>query len=340
MTQALPIHSHANNTVENERHYPFKFDVKSWLRHDQESDLLHQAMATRNNFSSLPPSLRHEVVSTPQGVPRPRAGALVTYRLTARVFSNHRIIKRLAQPILLLMSQGPSPPTCITDFKDEYQPAQSAILRGPLFQKKVGELSVDVQEPKQLNVRAHSAESVVEVPVKLRLERQSQEAFATDQLCVEAEVKWQFRSATFVSIIEQRGPVTMKQALRSPATAHVRTSLKTRTMTMTWRNWRLETQGSKALESKQSLWLTLPRSEILTPTFWSPFISRRYSIRLQLKITKPGSAKLEVEVPIQVGIEAAGFEAYEEILRSNRHGSGESLFENADGDELLPQYSR
>lgn len=341
MTQALSIREHANNVSRNERHYPFNFDVRSWLRHDQESDVRHRVMATRHNFASLPPSLKHEVINTPRGVPRPRAGAQVTYRLTARLFKGRRVLHRVAQPILLLMSQDPSPPTCINDFKGEYQTTQTTAIRGPLFQK-AGELSVMVQEPKQLRIKANRAETIVEVPVKLSFDRRGQDLIALEKLCVEAEVKWQFRFATFVSILEQRGPVTLKQAEVSPATAHVMSSLKARTLTMKWAKWQPSSNSKtpKALESEQSLWLTLPRDEVLVPTFWNQFISRRYSIWLQLKITKPGNAKLEVEVPIQVGIEAEPPVSYDEISRSHSNVSGDSIFDDADGDELLPQYSR
>lgn len=341
MTQALSLQGHAINTSRNERHYPFNFNVESWVRHDQETRAHHRDMASRNHFASIPPSLLHEIKTTPQGVPKPRAGARVTYRLTARLLRDHRTIDRIMQPILLLVSQMPSPPMCITDFKGEYRMIQKSVLRSSLL-KKTGELTVIVQEPKQLTVKAQCENSVVELPVKLQLERSRQEMSFGQPLRVEAEVKWQFRFSTFVSIMEQRGPPTLKQATSSPATAFVRSTLQSRTVNMAWRNWKPARNSSedstKLIESEQSLWLSLPHTEVLTPTFWSPFLSRRYSIMVQVKVTQPGSAKIEVEVPIQVGIEAESPASYEQSLMAGHRTVDEMIFDNAEGDELLPQY--
>lgn len=335
MTQALSMEGHANNEARNERHYPFNFNVQSWLRHDHENSLLHKRLASRNNFASLPPSLTHEILATPQGTPKPRAGAQVTYKLTAHLLKDRKVIDRIMQPILLLISQDPSPPMCMADFVGEYRMAQRCLLRGPLFQK-AGELSVFAQEPKQLTVKADCAESMVELPIRLVWSRQKQEINVYQKPRIEAEVKWQFRLSTFVSIMEQRGPATMKQALASPATAFVRSALPPKTLSVAWRMWKpVKGKESTEIECEQSLWLTLPRSEILTPTFWSPYLSRRYSVWLQVKVNKPGNAKLEVEVPIQVGIEAATSADLDSL-----RGGAERLFEDADGDELLPQYSR
>lgn len=335
MTQALSMDGHASNVARNERHYPFNFNVQSWLRHDHENSLLHKRLASRNNFASLPPSLKHEVLPTPQGTRRPRAGAHVTYKLTAHLLKDRKVIDQIMQPILLLISQDPSPPMCMADFVGEYQMAQKCLLRTPLFQK-AGELTIFAQEPKQLTVRPNCAESMVELPIRLVWKRQKQEINVYQSTRIEAEVKWQFRMSTFVSLMEQRGPATLKQALVSPATAYVRSTLPPKTLSMAWRKWKPVGSSKTKIQCEQSLWLSLPRSEILTPTFWSPFLSRRYSVWLQVKIHRPGSAKLEVEVPIQVGIESTASAG----LAENARADGEGLFEDTDGDELLPQYSR
>jgi hypothetical protein len=339
MTQALSLRAHAREVTGSTRFYPFRFDVQSYLQHEQESCRRNLVNATKSDFASIPPSLRHEIRNPPQGVPKPRACARVTYRLSARLFRNRKAIETVHQQIVLLPSHGPSPPTCITDFANEYCPRSKTVLRGGLFQK-AGDISVIVHEPKRLNIKADSLDSIVQLPVKLRLERTGQLPSSLEQLCVEAEVKWQFRFLTFVSMLEQRGPPTLKQALASSATAHVRSSLSTRSLRMSWRNWKwcIGKNGTSVLESEQPLWLSLPRSDVLTPTFWSPYLSRRYSIWLQVKVVKPGSAKLEVEVPIQVGIETASFEAYEQSLRMSRQSSSDEAFSDAESDELLPQY--
>ncbi|KAK5949636.1 hypothetical protein OHC33_009233 [Knufia fluminis] len=341
MTQALSIRSHATNDPENVRKYPFSFDVQSWLRYDEASGNHSRILESRSNYVSIPPSLRHEILTTPQGVRRPRAGAHVGYKLTARLLKDHRVVDRIVQPILLFLSQPPCPPMCVTDFKGEYRSFQKSALRGALFQK-VGDISVVVQEPKQLTVRADRADSIVEVPVKLLFEQTKGNAALSDQPTIEADVKWTFRFLTFVSMQEQQGPPTLKGALVSPATAFVRSSLKSRYVKMVWRKWsKVAVKGrASCIASEQSLWLTLPRSEVLTPTFWSPFLSRRYSICLQLKVMKPGAAKLEVEVPIQVGIEGGTAEGDYASSRPAALGNDEFIFDDVEGDELLPQYSR
>lgn len=331
MTQAFSMHRFASNS-RNDKLYSFNFDIQSWMQHSAQNDEQQQLMATRGSFANLPPSLRHEIPKATQGVPKSRAGASVTYHLMARIFRRNKTISGTAQQILLLhSSEFQAPPTCLTDFKGEYRPSQRTTLRGSLFQK-LGDVTIAVQEPKQLSVKAMSRDSIVEMPIKLCLDAATFPNVSTEQLCVEAEVKWQFRFFTFVSVVERQGPATLSEADRSAATACAKSSLKPRTLHMKWRDWR--PNGSGQLISEQILWLSLSRTEVLTPTFWTPLISRRYSIYLQLKIGKPGSAKLEVEVPIQVGIEAASSAQHAESMRQARE---DWLM---DGDELLPQYVR
>jgi len=339
MTQALSIQSHATDASINERHYPFRFNVQSWIRRDEASSRHNRVLASRGNYASIPPSLKHEISPTPQGAQKPRAGARVTYKLTARLLKDHHTVGTLVQPILLYLSRPPSPPMCVTDFTGEYRPVSKSVLRGPLF-RKTGEISAIVQEPKQLTVRADRADSMVELPIKMMLERFGGDAALSNFPSFEAEISWDLRCSTFVSIFEQQGPPTLKEALVSPATAFVRSSLGSRSLRMVWRNWRRIGGDPSRIESEQSLWVTLPRSKVLTPTFWSPFLSRRYSIRLQLKVTKPGTAKLEVEVPIQVGIDDALVDGGDGCSRVDPFGNAGSIFDDADGDELLPQYQR
>lgn len=336
MTQSISIQGQAGSVPASGHRYPFSFNVLSWLRRDEQSRPHHRVMSEmQNNFLSIPPSLQHEITSTPQGVPKPRAGARVTYKLTARLLRNQRTVEKVVQPILLLLSSGPAPPMCLADYKGEYRLCEKNALKGS-FRQKLGEVSVNVQEPKQLVVRTCSPNSMVELPVKLRWEM-PKESSPIEYPRIEAEVKWQFRFSTFVSMLEQRGPPTLKQALASPATAFVRSSLNAREMRVVWRDWRPTYDGEvNVVESEQSLWLTFPRAEILTPTFWSPFLSRRYSIRLQLKITNPGSAKYDVEVPVQVCVEGATSAGPDSTYRE----SHDMLLEDIEGDELLPQYVR
>lgn len=330
MTQAFSMHRFSSHS-RNEKLYSFSFDVESWMNHSAQNNEQQQLMATRGSFATLPPSLRHEV-KVPQGASKPRAGACVTYHLIARLSRGNKTITGIAQQILLLhSSENQAPPTCLTDFQGEYRPNQRMTLRGSLFQK-LGDVTIAVQEPKQLSVKSTSKDSLVEMPIKLCVDAAAFANTNIEQMCVEAEVKWQFRFSTFVSVVERQGPATLREAIRSPATAYVKSSLSPRYLGMKWRDWRAN--GSGQLISEQTLWLSLSRTEVLTPTFWTPLISRRYSIYLQLKISKPGSAKLEVEVPIQVGIEAASLAQHAECMRQARE---EWLL---DGDELLPQYVR
>jgi len=176
----------------------------------------------------------------------------------------------------------------------------------------------------------------------LMLERSRTGTVSCFQPTIEAEVKWRFRFTTFVSIQEQHGPPTVKEALVSPTTAFIRSSLNSRSSKMVWTKWKPteDNKSNSSIESKQSLWLTLPRSEVSTPTFWTAFLSRRYSICIQLKVTQLGTAKLEVEIPIQVGIDAPLGNGRDGNLVDAVPGYAEFDLEEINGDELLPQYHR
>ena len=214
-----------------------------------------------------------------------------------------------------LFSSGPSPPICQADYQGEFKTKQLCALRS--FFKVVGRLGIEVFEPQQLLVSQKQL-SVLKIPIAL--------SWYGEASKIEAEIIWQIRFSTFVSLTERCSPPTIKEAL-TPSTALVQSCLEPRRSTVGWINWRPAYANGQ--ESEELLRLTFPKSEILTPSFWSPFICRRYSIKITIKVTAPGTAKFDLEVPLQVGLE-----------RSTPCNAREDTWSDVESDELLPQYSR
>ena len=339
MIQSFNPQQHA--TIDGEvRKYAFRFDVRSWLAQNSQERPHHRLMAAlQTNFLSIPPSLRHEIESKAQGTEKPRAGARVSYKLSARILLGRKAVARVDQPILLLFSgtAGPRPPICVSDWQGEYRTMNSALIKGS-FRKSLGELHVQAQEPPQLMVKETGKTSMVEIPIKISL-RGSKSSGFLQSAKFEAEVKWQFKFSTYVSMLEQRAPPTLKQALVSPVTALVHSSLPKRDILLKWDDWRPSYDDSGMVESDHILKLVFPREEVLTPTFWSPFLTRRYSIKLQIKTTFPGVSKVDIEVPIQVGLDT-GIWFDSDMFDLERMPTNNSTYEETDGDELLPTYSR
>lgn len=341
MIQAMSLRHRTESPPGQGFQYPFHFDIESWLEQRNANRPDREALAYKTNFSGLPPSLHHEILTTPDGVQRPRAAARVTYHITARVLRGSKTMSKVIQPILISLPACPAPPVCLADFQEEYREEQRCLLRGSVF-RKPGVLSMTVREPPALTLRRDARHVVVHIPIRLQMEQLKQDAGLANASGVEAEISWQMRISTFVSLREKKGPVSLKEATTSPTSGHVRSAFKIRHSRMTWDKWRLDVSTTAedrvVSRSEQTLAILLPRSELLTPTFWTPYLGRRYSVWLQLKVVKPGTAAVEVEVPIQVGVDTGSAKAYNDDLTMQRCRDSSLMIDGIHAPELLPRY--
>ena len=77
---------------------------------------------------------------------------------------------------------------------------------------------------------------------------------------------------------------------------------------LTLRNWKRAPANGSAIQSLPESWthtadltLSIPKRVLVVPTFSTPYLTRRYSLLLQIRVAGAvGAAKLTLEVPVQV----------------------------------------
>ncbi|KIW15807.1 hypothetical protein PV08_05857 [Exophiala spinifera] len=222
-------------------------------------------------------------------------------------------ICRCSQRINLIPLLLGCPPTCLADFGGEYQPCQRRTLKESIFWKS-GDIQITIREPEQLALKSDSETSVARLPVQVQLDLPSSYRIpANGALCVETDVRWQLRVISFVSIKAQAHVPTIREALASPTMAPVGTTMGTSTSSVTWRDWTVidgHFSTKTRFESHQELLLSFASSDIMTPTFWSPHLSVRFTLRVRFHVKAPGTTTIELEVPIQVGVDQESLDTH------------------------------
>lgn len=297
---------------------PFFFDLSPYLQDGGIDEPPKYNSTLSSHFTPLPPSILPSSLGSRH---RGRTGNLcegfalahVYYTITATLMTDTHTVCRRSQRINLIPLLLECPPTCLADFEGEYQPCQRRTLKESIFWNR-GDIQITIREPDQLTLTPDINGSFARLPVQLQLDLPSSYKIpANGALCVETDVTWQLRAISFVSIKAQTHVPTIKGALASPTIAPVGTSTATRTSSVTWGDWTIidgHYSAKTRLESHQELLLSFASSDIKTPTFWSPYLSVRFTLRVQFQVKAPGIATIELEVPIQVGVDQESLESH------------------------------
>lgn len=290
---------------------PFFFDLSPYLQEGGKVDPPKYNSDFSSHFTLLPPSILPSSLGSRN---RGRTGNLCEgfalarayYTVTATLMSDTQTMCQCSQRIYLIPLLPDCPPTCLADFGGEYQPCQRRTLRESIFWNR-GDAQITIREPEQLTVKPDSNSSFAKLPVQLQLDLpNSFKIPANSALCVETDVEWRLRAISFVSIKAQTNVPTIKEALASPTMAPVGTTMASRTSSVIWRDWTMidgHYSTKTRFESHQELLLSFASSDIMTPTFWSPYLSVRFTLRVQFHVRAPGTATIELEIPIQVGVD-------------------------------------
>ncbi len=234
-----------------------------------------------------------------------RLDAKVSYMVQAHLFRDNKLIATSSREIRIFDNGDPQPPICLSDFSSEYVCQQKSSLRKHLF--RVGFFSASITEPNPFLFLSGKDSAVIRLPMRFAVRGVEASTNVFHQnAAFNATVIWQLRSSTFMSATPMKSVPTVLQAQRNPSINMITTLGLEHRLTLALNGWNKPSSSLASMQStddwmiEQELALSIPTRSLLVPTFFTPHLSRRYSLVVQVKLAGNGKTSVRLEVPVQV----------------------------------------
>jgi hypothetical protein len=192
------------------------------------------------------------------------------------------------------------PPTCLEDFPGEYLCQQVKRLARPLFSTEC-HLSLNVSEPCPIEVQYPDVTAAAQFPIHALLSYGRGKTLSTPP-SLDLRVTWALKTQTFVSVVRQHLSPTAQEALRSPFLEEVQSIAKLQSCKMKLLQWNVHSEKKSTWILDTTLWLPVASGMLLAPSVFTPYVTRRYSVAMQLDVSgeKMGKTSFHLSVPVQI----------------------------------------
>jgi hypothetical protein len=310
----VDVHN-SNSTVNREctEFFPFHFCFHDEVWEHQDP---HQHQVSKHFPPTLPSTLD---VSTSTGswcthaLPkvygaeqaRCTVSTRVKYELLAYAYEGDEVVLTTKLEVRIYDTvDGCPPPIHITDFPSEYTITQDKRLH-TFWSRSGRRLTIATAEPRPLQVRQGVKVHLAAVPLRFAL-RKDPKRPKSPPSTLSIRISSLLKAQTFISLGEMNTLPTVGLTKHSPYLAVVPRYSKAYDRKLKIREWKSIQIGDEG--SKESVWMCdtviwLPVCEqsCLTPTFFTPYVSRRYSLSLQMEAKgADGKASFHLNVPLQV----------------------------------------
>lgn len=238
----------------------------------------------------------------------PKTAASVSYTLHARLHRGDALLASHVQKINIFDCSEIAPPLDIEDFTPEYNVCQESLLRKYIFQK-LGRMAIGAKQPPALIFSKPGELAATKVLLNVTLHTIQEHFAGCAQDVLEASINWRLQSSTFVCMHMPNAIPTIRQVTTSPSMGHIVKASSTHHLKMRWSNWvRKNPAGSEYTEWTASYPVLLPveSTSTLPPTFFLPYLSRRYSILLEISISGPCRSRATLKLPVQIVYQSVG----------------------------------
>ena len=269
-------------------------------------------------WSHLPSSLSVTSIlgSDPHCCSVQRLDAKASYVVEAQVFRNNETIGSVSREIRLFYGSGLQPPTCLSDFPSEYLCEEKDALRKYIF-SQVGIFSAVIAEPGPFLFCDGNDFAMTRLPICFAVQGSNAQGRgdATDPTTrpFSASITWQLKTLTFMSAESMHFVPTILQARRTPSISLITTLGRRHQLKLALSGWSKPRSTASAFSSskregdgngwatiEEELALSIPTRCMLAPTFATPHLSRRYSLKVQVRVAGYGKASVRLEVPAQI----------------------------------------
>ncbi|KAG4424213.1 hypothetical protein IFR04_002617 [Cadophora malorum] len=309
----------------------------------------HPLGDTPPSITTVPPlcSCHSKRSVSPRG-----SGGRIRYMLKAALWSTDRIMASCTEEITLKPCYLPSPPMCLQDFPRDYRAKHSKKLHN-LFGKVSRSLELSFGEPNPLQYCQQTRRLHTTLTFKAKCEdiihRQGE---FLKPVTGTFQIQLALRSKTLTSRSQLKTQPTSAQIRHIPWITETVQEYPSKSWTLNIPAWKTETYPNLLgnIECKVQDHVTSFSVDFwqkgcscLVPTFSTPFIQRRYSIKATITFRNTTNHDFHLEIPVQVCTGAdweAVTPAYTEGMDSN-FSSGiaeEELSERRPETDELPHY--
>jgi hypothetical protein len=230
-----------------------------------------------------------------------QAEVLVRYEIEAFAYYGDHVVGSTRQEVRIYDSPDSHPPPVhVADFAEEYICTQEKRLRKMYIPGS--RLTVNITEPKPVEIRAYGESSMAAFPVRFSM-RQSKSDF-TSPGKLDVHISSLLKATTFIAVRQLKSQPTTKQTRSSPFIAAVPKYGRSYHRKLRICHW---TRGHTPHSSMENVWIAnalvwLPITENASPapTFFTKYLSRRYSVSLRLEVKGDGKGVFNLQVPIQL----------------------------------------
>lgn len=225
-----------------------------------------------------------------------QAEATVRYEVEATAYRGDAIVSKQVHEVRIYDSPDSHPPPVhMADFPDEYHCSQEKRLKR--FRIPGSRLTVTASEPKPLEVRSHGDASMAAFNLKFVM-RDS----ANPPRKLDVRINSLLKAVTFISANKLSSQPTIKQSKNSSFLAAVPKFGRSYHRSLHLSHWTRNSSSHYDVEwiAHALVWLPITENATPAPTFFTPYLSRRYSVSLRLEVKGEGKALFILNVPLQI----------------------------------------
>lgn len=290
-------------------------------------------------WSSLPSSLSTEsIVVTDIYGGIQRVHATISYTIRVEVFRRNKSIGYTSRGIRIYDDVEVQPPVCIADFPSDYQCQQKKTLKRNFFMTGDSFSALAAEPPPFVFCNSENSASTT-LPINFEVHIHDKKIIADDIVSsprtFDVFVTWRLKSLTFLSMRPLTSMPTMVQSLRQSSVNNI--TVIGQPHRLRWTLVLCKDYSSLHGRPSNTIWteaVNLPlfiyKPVLPAPPLFTPFVSRRYSISMQIRLvgTKLGNANVRLEVPVQI--------AYQQEKGGIRNAALPPAY--GDQDEHVPEY--
>jgi hypothetical protein len=233
------------------------------------------------------------------------ASSQVKYELAAFAYKEDEIVASLRSEIRIYDTETPLPPPIhLPHFPGEYVVTQEKSLRKLGF--RGARLGVSVSEPPPLEICSKDGMALAAIPMRLCLQRDynpsmSADLRKTNGFRMEMRLTSRLRIHSYFSSDKMFAHPTDAQSRGSPFLGTLCKYGKKYVRNLRVDSWKSEKGPSDLLLKDMTLLLPILENEKPAPTFFTPFLARRYSVALQIDVNSGWhKASFRLNIPLQI----------------------------------------
>ena len=236
----------------------------------------------------------------------PKTAVVVFYQIQAKLYLTDALLASATHKVHIFDCSEVAPPLCLGDFGSEYNSRRETVIRKNVFQK-LGRMSIEATQPDPFVFGCAGDSATTKLILQVSVHKTHAPLEVGDPDTFEAAITWKLQSSTFVSTKTMDSQPTMRQASCSSSMARLVKTGQGHRLKMIWSDWTRSNPLDPVCSGTTTqwtgmhpLWLSIKSSSELAPTFSLPFVSRRYSVLLDVDVSGPGRSRAELKIPVQL----------------------------------------